>query len=65
MSIIKIKKRKQKKKQNKPPVVMCTLINKPCIHADPRLADDGVYENCRLCDVYQSVVNPPHIKFWK
>ena len=33
--------------------VICELTKKSCIHADPRKADEGVYENCRLCEVYE------------
>ena len=33
--------------------VICKLTNKPCIHSDPRKADEGVYENCRLCEFYE------------
>lgn len=35
-------------------VILCTLTNSPCKYADLRYADEGVYENCRLCDVYES-----------
>ncbi len=36
------------KKDNK---VMCTLSKKECIHSKAN-PDDGVYDNCRLCEVY-------------
>ena len=36
-------------------VVTCKLTGKPCKHADKRLADEGVYEDCRLCEVYESL----------
>ena len=61
----KEKTKKDQKKSGKDHPVMCTLINRPCIHADPHLADTGVYESCRLCDVYQEVVHPPRIIIWK
>lgn len=32
----------------------CNLTGKECIHNNA-LPDDGVYENCRLCDVYRAM----------
>ena len=37
--------------------IICKLMNKPCIHSDPRKADEGVYENCRLCEVYEEWIH--------
>ncbi len=32
-------------------VITCSLTGKECIHSNAS-PDDGVYENCRLCDVF-------------
>lgn len=39
------------KKDNK---VICTLSKKECIYSKAQ-ADTGVYENCRLCEVYHQL----------
>jgi hypothetical protein len=32
--------------------IKCELTGGKCIHADAQ-PDEGIYENCRLCEVYQ------------
>lgn len=34
-------------------IIKCSLTGKECIHSNAS-PDDGVYDNCRLCDVYYS-----------
>ena len=35
-------------------VVICSLINKPCKYSTPTYFDLGIYENCRLCEIYRT-----------
>jgi hypothetical protein len=50
---VKIAMNERKNENDGASVILCTLTNSPCKYADLRYADEGVYENCRLCDVYE------------
>ena len=36
------------------PKTKCLLTGVACIHANPKEADTGVYEDCSLCEIYRS-----------